>query len=230
LAVTAGVLLVSGCVYTQPVELPMGGEYFHYRDSNTTLVLLLHGLGGSAANFSRNGTVEQILDCNPRVNVYGADSHFGYYRERIISARLREDVIQPALDAGVTRVWLLGVSLGGLGSLAYRLDYPEEVAGIVLMAPYLGEWDELEAYIADPASSNSDFVEIWRGLESMATQERLVTLAYGEGDSMYRQHRWAASLLAAEQVVSMPGNHRWSVWRQLWPRALQRSGLCPGDS
>ena len=166
----AGLLLLGACVYLKPAEIPMGGDYLHFDERNTTLVLLLHGRGGSPDNFSRYATVTQILDCNPRVNLYAPDSHFGYYRERIISERLRLDVIQPALDAGITRVWLLGVSLGGLGSLAYQMEYPEEVSGVILMAPYLGEWDELEAYVADPGGSRSDFVEIWRALEALARQ------------------------------------------------------------
>jgi pimeloyl-ACP methyl ester carboxylesterase len=231
LAACAGLCLcsVSACFYYQSAEIPMTGDYFHYRETNTTLVVLLHGRGGSAANFATHGTVEQILACQPAANVIGANSHFGYYRERILTERLHADIIQPARAAGVTRVWLLGVSLGGFGSLVYRLHHPGEVDGIILMGAYLGDWDELEAWRADPAGyrapGESIFVEVWRELDA-TPRDRGLTLAYGDNDAMRRQQRWLAGLLGEERVVTAPGGHDWTVWRTLWPQALQRSGLC----
>jgi pimeloyl-ACP methyl ester carboxylesterase len=193
-------------------------------------VVLLHGRGGKADNFATHGTVAQILNCEPGANVFGANSHFGYYREGSLGERLHTDIIQPARAAGVTRVWLLGISMGGFGSLVYRLHYPGEVDGIILMAPYLGEWDELEAYLADPegyrAPGETIFAEIWRELDALPPRDRGITLAYGEQDKMRRQQRWLAGLLGDDRVVTGPGGHRWSVWQNLWPQALQRSGLC----
>ena len=60
----------------------------------------------------------------------------------------------------------------------------------------------------------------------MAQQHYRLVLAYGEEDKFNRQHRWLAGMLDSQQVVSGPGNHRWTVWRSLWPEALRRSGLC----
>ena len=224
--------LAGACHYLRPAELPLGGEYFHYRESNTRLVVLLHGLGGSAHNFVRYGTVEQLRTCRPDANIYGANSHFGYYRERIIGERLRSDIIEPARRAGVDEVWLMGVSLGAFGGIVYNLQHPRQVEGFVLMAPFLGEWSELEAYIDDPQTyrqnGDAEFAAIWQELESMAQQHRRLVLAYGEEDGFRRQHRWLAGQLEPHQVVSMPGGHHWSVWRELWPEALRRSGLCTG--
>ena len=212
------------------MELPLDGEYFHYRESNTRLVVLLHGLGGDAQNFKRYGTVEQLRACRPDANIYGANSHFGYYRERIIGERLHNDIIAPARAEGIDEVWLMGVSLGGFGSIVYNLQHPGEIAGIVMMAPFLGEWDELVAYLDDPQgyrqSGDADFAAIWEELETMAQQHYRLVLAYGEEDEFNRQHRWLAGLLDSQQVVSGPGNHRWTVWRNLWPEALRRTGLC----
>jgi pimeloyl-ACP methyl ester carboxylesterase len=211
----------------------MTGEYFHYQEANTTLVVLLHGLGGGAANFVTYGTVAEILDCRPDANLYGANSHFGYYRERVLIERLHADIIQPARAAGIDRIWFLSVSLGGMGSLIYQSEHPEDIEGMILMAPFLGDWDELEAYIEDPlndnASSEAAFVKVWRNLDSQQSLQAMLTLAYGEDDSMNRQHQWLASLLAENRVIAASGEHDWAVWQKLWPQALQRSGLCqPG--
>lgn len=223
-------LLLCGCHYLRPAELPLGGEYYHYREANTRLVVLLHGLGGNARNFVQYGTVEQLRACRPDANIYLANSHFGYYRERIIGERLRLDVIEPARAAGIDEVWLMGVSLGGFGGIVYSQLYPGEIEGIVLMAPYLGDWRDLEAYLANPEgyreSGDAEFADIWQWLESTPHSQPRLVLAFGEDDDFNRQHRWLASLMDPRQVVSGPGNHRWPVWQELWPEALQRSGLC----
>jgi pimeloyl-ACP methyl ester carboxylesterase len=226
-------LSVSGCHYLRAPEVPMSGEYFNYQAANTTLVVLLHGLGGGATNFQTYGTVEEIRSCRPAANIIGANSHFGYYREHNLVERLRVDIIQPARAAGITQIWFLGVSLGGMGTLVYQSEHLEDIEGIILMAPYLGEWDELEAYIEDPlnnnVSSKPHFVKVWRNLDSSKSLQAMLTVAYGEDDSANRQHRWLSGLLAEERVIVAPGGHRWTVWQKLWPKALQSSGICePG--
>ena len=230
LMVSACAALVCACQYLRPVEIPLQAEYFHYRDTNSTLVVLLHGLGGKPANFLKYGTLEQILECNPDVNVVGVDGHFGYYREGIIIDRLQQDVIQPARAAGVSTIWLAGVSLGGLASLDYRQQYPGEIEAVILMAPYLGEWDELQAYLADPQafreSANSDYLDVWDSLLNIASKQAEITLAYGDADDFHPELQWLASRLDPQQVITAPGGHRWTVWQGLWPEALKRSGLC----
>lgn len=222
--------LASGCALLRPAEVPLTSDYFHYQPSNSTLIVLLHGRGGAATNFVKYGAVEQIMDCQPEANILGVHSHFGYYRERIIEERLSEDIIKPARANGARQVWILGVSMGGLGSLVYRQRHPEDLEAVILMAPYLGEWDELGVYVKDPQlareSGDPDFVEIWDALTSIPVDDPAITLAYGESDDNNNQHRWIASLLDDSRVVSGPGGHNWSAWKNLWPEALQRSGLC----
>lgn len=223
-------LLLVGCHYLRSADIPMTAEYFHYHADNTTLVVLLPGLGDEAGNYIEYGTLQQILACRQNANVIGVDSHFGYYRERIIGERLRQDVIEPALAAGISEIWVLGVSLGGLGSLVYRQMYPREVEGVILMAPYLGERDELQAWLSDPQGyrqgSPSDLVDLWEDLEKAQPPNDSITLAYGVDDDFYWQHLWLASRLDETQVVSAPGGHGWKIWQGLWPQALRRSGLC----
>lgn len=230
LALIAALSASAGCAFLKTAEIPMSSEYFHYQPSNRTLVVLLHGRGGSADNFVRYGAVEQIKRCQPEANIVGVDSYFAYYRDRIIEERLREDVIQPALDSGVNQVWIMGISMGGLGSLVYRLRYTDDIEAVILMAPYLGEWDELSVYAEDPqlarTNGDPDFLEIWESAAGIPVDDPAITLAFGEDDDNNKQHRWLASLLDENRVISGPGGHNWSSWKNLWPEALQRSGLC----
>lgn len=39
---------------------------------------------------------------------------------------------------GHDHVWVLGVSMGGLGALHYTQQHPDRVDGVIALAPYLG--------------------------------------------------------------------------------------------
>ena len=230
LSLLIAISLTAGCAFFRSTSVPIASEYYHYQPSNSTLIVLLHGRGGAATNFVNYGAVEQIMACQPKANIVGVDSHFGYYRERIIEERLREDIIRPALDNGTRQVWIFGISMGGLGSLVYRQRYPEDIEAVILMAPYLGEWDELGIYVQNPElarqSGDPDFVKIWDALTTIPVDDPAITLAYGEDDDSNQQHRWIASLLDQSRIITGPGGHNWDTWKNLWPEALMRSGLC----
>ncbi len=49
------------------------------------------------------------------------------------------DVVLPARAAGYDTIWLAGTSLGGIGALLYLRDHPDDLAGVLALAPYLGE-------------------------------------------------------------------------------------------
>lgn len=223
-------LTAAGCALLRPAETPIASEYYHYDEANSALVVLLPGRGDGPGHFVRHGTVEQIRACRPGANILAVDSHFGYYRERIIEQRLREDIIGPARANGVRQVWIAGISMGGLGGLVYRQKNPADVDGVILMAPYLGDWDDLEVYLrGSPAARDgldSDFVEIWDAIETIPPQQTALALAFGEDDGFKRQHRWLADVVGEQRVVSSPGGHDWKTWKALWPDLLQRSGLC----
>jgi pimeloyl-ACP methyl ester carboxylesterase len=71
--------------------------------------------------------------------------------------RLRAEVIEPAQARGYDDIWLLGVSIGGFGSLLYAGEFPADIRGIVLLAPYLGGSRTPRAIEA------AGGLEVWRG-------------------------------------------------------------------
>ena len=223
-------LLLAGCQFTRLPSTPVPTEYFNFDQNNSTLVILLPGFGDAPNRFVEHGTVDQIKACNPQANILGVDAHFGYYRKRSIDRRLSDDVIDPALRSGIDQIWILGISMGGMGSILYRSFYPEKLTGIILMAPFVGDRDELKLYLDDRAQAvqevESGFIKIWDGLVNIPVDNPSITLAYGEEDGLRPQIEWLAGLLGDDRVISAPGGHNWRVWKQLWPEALQRSGLC----
>src|SRR5947199_5637532 len=102
------------------------------------------------------------------------DAHLNYYLKGMIVDRLREDVIAPARQH-YDRIWLVGISIGGTGALLYASQHPEDLAGVVLFAPYLGEDKVIDEVAAQAnlaswqppkAMAEDDFQRrIWRGLQ-----------------------------------------------------------------
>lgn len=230
LFVVTAILLTAGCSFSRPITTPIEHQYFNYDESNTTLVLLLPGFGDTPSHFVKHGTVEQIVGCRPDVNVLGIDAHFGYYKKNIITEHLHDDIIRPAKIAGIKQIWLMGISMGGLGSLIYRQAYPDDIQAVILMAPYIGDWDDLTLYQRQPQQArktvSAKLIHLWDGLTASGTLAPPITLASGANDSLKKQHLWLASLIGNHHAVTEPGGHKWQVWKNLWPRALQLSGLC----
>ena len=63
----------------------------------------------------------------------------GYYMDGSVFQRLKLDVIEPAKAKGYKKIWLVGNSMGGYGSVSYVRQYPRDIAGIVLLGPFLGD-------------------------------------------------------------------------------------------
>ena len=147
-------------------------------------------------------------------------------RSRTGLVALREEVIAPARRAGL-RVWLAGISLGGYLSLLYARRWPEDLAGLLLLAPYLGNpglrrtikaAGGPRAWLADtqPIASSvgsEEEREVWRLL---AADRLPVCLGFGTDDRFAPGHRLAAELLPPTQVCTVPGGHDWRTWLEIW--------------
>ena len=53
-------------------------------------------------------------------------------------------MIDPARREGKDNIWLVGFSMGGLGSLLYLREHPEYIEGVCLIAPFLGDEEIIE--------------------------------------------------------------------------------------
>ncbi len=130
----------------------------------------------------------------------------GDLRERDGLDALRHQFVEPARQAG-RRVWLAGISLGGYFSLLYARRWPADLAGVALLAPYLGNRGLGSAIAAaggarawladpqdlDPAVGTEEELSIWRLLAD--PQGLPLRMGYGSEDRFARSHRLAAELL-----------------------------------
>lgn len=111
-------------------------------DQNKNLLILLRGIGGSHRDFEKLGVVAEIKRRQLPFDIVVPNAHFGYYKDRSLVVRLSQDIIEPARRQGYRNIWLAGFSMGGMGSLLYIRERPQDVDGILLVSPFLG-WDDM---------------------------------------------------------------------------------------
>ena len=244
-----GVAGLAGCssIMAPPTRIPMdvlrpaGGPC---EGAAPVLLVMLPGAWSRPPEFIDEGFVPEVRRRGLSVDIAIVDSHLGYFNERTILTRLRDDVVQPARAQGY-RVWLVGISLGGFAALGYAAKHEAEVDGLVVLAPYLGRREllmEMEAAGGPmawrgtphaPPNDNEPERMVWEWLtaraaapDAPATARLPLYLGYGTEDRFAAAHRLLAGVLPPERSHSVPGGHDWPPWRALWSHWLDR-GLLP---
>jgi pimeloyl-ACP methyl ester carboxylesterase len=202
--------------------------------------VFLPGRWNRAVQFETAQFVQAVYDAGIQADMVAVEAHYGYYATRTVVTRLREDVIAPARAQGYTQTWLVGVSMGGLGALLYVRAYPEDLTGVVALAPFLGDTDVITEIRAaggvqhwHPATIAPGDAQrqLWQWLKtSLARPEGspAIYLGYGQQDRLAPAHHLLASTLPATQVLTTRGGHNWQTWRPLWQAFLTHAALPSG--
>jgi pimeloyl-ACP methyl ester carboxylesterase len=192
-----------------------------------TQMVWLPGAYHSAQDFLDAGFAEAVLKRQIPLDLRFVDLEMQHVDDREPLERLRNEIVLPTLESGVS-VWLAGISLGGFAALDYASSYPDEAAGLCLLAPYLGNrmllteiaaasglagWDPGELAQADAER------RIWRYLK-VRIDSRPLYLGYGQDDRFSAAHGLLARSLPANAVDVIGGGHDWSTWIKLWENCL----------
>ena len=235
-------LLTTACYRPQPTTVPLrtldapSAVPAASKAAGRCLVVFLPGRGDLPEDFYRQGFDRELREAGSSCEVVAVDAHLGYYFERSIEDRLSQDVIAPARARGVDEIWLVGISLGGLGSVLYTKEHPREIEGIVMLAPYLGEEEVIDeiaeagglrAWEAREPMEPFDFRRVWQWLDRSNSRRPPIYLAYGERDRFARANGLLADVLPPERVITLPGRHTWRTWSRLWSAVLD-AGVVPG--
>ena len=226
------------------VPMPLLREPAQAPGRADTLVVMLPGRFDRPQDFVREGLLADLRRQRADVDVLLADAHLGYYMDRSVLDRLREDVIGPARRQGYRQIWLAGISLGGFGALGYAARHGEapggEVDGVLAIAPYLGSDEVIRAigreggpqrWLASPVKLAANDLEqdLWQWLAHPPADAPPVFLGFGRGDRMGGAHRLAAGLMPPGHVMQVEGGHDWAPWRALWQQWLAQGPLAqPG--
>jgi pimeloyl-ACP methyl ester carboxylesterase len=212
----------------------------HHRDprpgKDRLLLVMLPGAGIAAEEFAAQGLVAAAQAGGRIVDVIAAEPDQGLYLEGAVAPVLEQSVIAPARAAGYRRLWLLGISLGGMGALSCAAACPEEIEGLILLAPFIGTHGTIAELTRD-----GGFMD-WRPETSAATpperrilswlQERLggasgpqIWLGHATNDRFAAGHRLLAAALPETQTVLVEGGHDWAAWRAIFQALMARVPL-----
>ena len=226
-------ILLPGCIHAPPAKTPMTTWFYTQpAKNNRDLIVLLPGINERPTAYEKRGFIDELRHRGLDVDLVAADAHFGYFKARSVVDRLKADVINPAKEKGYTKIWLVGISLGGLGSLLYAMEHPNDIEGVLVLAPYLGETALIRQIKKaggplqwQPALLQEDggLDRLWIWLKNYHTHSAnlpTIYLGYGRQDKFSVADSLLAGLLPPQQVYVIPGKHNWKTWKTLWNRML----------
>ena len=231
------VMTLAACAMKLPVTTPIEQIYFQAGATpSQNLVVLLPGIGDQPETFLDEGFIKAARERKLDADLVAVRAHWGYYEQHLIVERLHQDVVVAARAKGYRRIWIVGISLGGWGSLQYVRQHAIEVEGVLLLAPFLGEkkvFDEviqaggLDAWrpeLNDPLDAQRLVIAWLRDFKQSETSLQF-HLSYGASDRFAKPLGWYATRLPTQQVTVIPGGHDWRTWLRLWQRFLDRKEM-----
>jgi pimeloyl-ACP methyl ester carboxylesterase len=165
------------------------------------LLAMLPPAKARAQDLLDNGFAAAVREHDLPVDISAIDALADDYLDADIGTRLEAEIF----GKGYARVWLMGISLGGWGCLSVARRRAAGIAGVILLAPFLGS--------RDPAPLEPGLPPIYLG--------------FGEADRYAEPSRRLAHSLPPERVATLPGGHDWGTWMRLW-RALLPKTLAAG--
>ncbi len=222
----------SGCAFGDtPSPIPGVKQVSDASRPASTLVVFLPGFGDHPEKYLEHGVLDRLHATDADVDTIALDGHFGYYANGELWHRVHEDVVMPARARG-QRVWIFGISMGGIGALMTASEYRSQIDGLVLMSPYTGRRRTMKQIASaggprewqPPEKPGSWDAELWRWLrdyDPSAGDYPEIFLGYGLNESGAKKHfPLLASLLPEDHVYTAEGSHAWNTWDQLWDDML----------
>lgn len=225
-------ILLSSCTYMANKPLDTLKYQSATPAEHVNLFVFLRGRGGSHQDFAKKGMVEQVRKRNLPFDMVAPNAYFAYYYKRTLLTRLREDVILPAKQQGYENIWLIGISMGGLGSLLYLTEFPDDIGGVYLISPFLGyddiireidttggvlEWQPGE-YVAEDDWQRM----LWHWIKKDVSRgfETPIYLGAGEADTYRDAQKIISDVLPKQNVIMIEGKHDYDTFSALWIKFL----------
>src|SRR5687767_1308248 len=105
---TVSLTLLGGCLRWLPAPTPMRAVKDELKDSRARcLVVFLPGAGDEAEVFAEEGFVRALRQRGLSVDVVAANATMGYYFRGMLTQRLDQDVVSPALEKGYEQTWVV---------------------------------------------------------------------------------------------------------------------------
>ena len=196
-------------------------------------LVMLPGAGDCAQDLVEQGFVHALRTRDLAVDATIIDARMDHYLERCVSSLIERHIAPPGSPT-MARTWLMGISLGGMGALEYAREHGEEIGGVILLAPFLGNrgliaevmkagglrhWDP---GAIGPADDEHRLLAWLRSYRAGSPGALPLYLGYGTDDRYVAASTILSDLIPPRNVVAIPGGHDWSTWLGAWGRLLDR--------
>lgn len=191
-----------------------------FRGTAPGLLVLIPGAGMRMEDYVEQGFFEVAARNEaPDILVVGIDAVAVTSNDL---ANIVDQILQPR-RAACSRLWLGGISLGGLLALGLHVDHPGLIDGLCLIAPYPGTRLTLQAideagwvaWVPDEAQLADPEFRIWHWLRS-SPADFPVFAGYGEDDRFAAGMARMTSRFPAASRRIVAGGHDWPTWVRLW--------------
>jgi pimeloyl-ACP methyl ester carboxylesterase len=171
-------------------------------------LLMLPAAYTGPGDFVREGFAAAVRGRCIELDLVFADPELAHVGDHSIIDRLHQELILPARACGCA-LWLGGISLGGFIALRCAAQFPQDIAGLCLFAPYLGSHlmtgEIARAHGAhlwepDEAAEDDDELRIWRFIKTHDPGSMPIHLGLGREDRFADRHALLAAVLPAGDV------------------------------
>jgi hypothetical protein len=232
-----GCILLQACSVFRSVEGPMNqvNDFLECEIRPKTLLVLLPGAYDAPQDYIDQNFVKEVRSRNIYADIQIVDAHIGYYKNEQIVKRVEEEVVAPAKSKGYEKIWFIGISLGGYGSLLYSMKNPTALEGIFLMAPYMGVTEVhmdvqkqggLKTWVKkNDATADLNLWHWLKGYAEPSSDMPKLYLGFGDNDRFAAPNGLLADVLPKARNMIIPGGHDWKTWLLLWTQFLDVSSL-----
>ena len=197
------------------------------------LMVLLPGAYMTPEDYVAAGFFHTVSDRQRALDLIAVDLDLQAISSGSALPALQAEILDPARRQGYEKIWLGGISLGGLLALCHIADTPGCVDGLCLLAPYPGSrlttnairragglqhWQPTTEQLDDPE------FRMWRWLQR-PPPDFPVFVGYGTEDRFAAGMQQIAECFPENSRLALPGEHDWPVWQLLWEHFLSQQFL-----
>lgn len=198
-----------------------------------TLMVLLPGAYMTPEDYEKEGFFHAVAERGLPLDLVAVDLDLSAISEGSALPAVQAEILQPARAQGYEKIWLGGISLGGLLALCHHADTPGAVDGLCLLAPYPGSRlttnaiaraGGLAQWQASPEEMGDPEFRAWRWLQK-PPPEFPVYVGYGSEDRFAGGMKQIAECFPVAARHAIAGGHEWPVWQLLWAHFLDSGYL-----
>jgi pimeloyl-ACP methyl ester carboxylesterase len=191
------------------------------------LLVLLPGAYMKPEDFVEAGFFSAVEQRGLKLDIAAVELDLDMISEGFAVADVLDQIVLPARQ-NHERVWLGGISLGGLLALSLHADRSGAVDGLCLIAPYPGSRlttkpitsaGGIDAWIPSTEQLDDPEFRVYRWLKQVPG-DLPAFVGYGREDRFADGMKTIAERFPAHARKAIPGGHEWPVWQLLWEHFL----------